>query len=598
MGTIHLLPEIVANKIAAGEVVENPASVVKELVENALDAQATKIEVTIQTGGIQLIRVVDNGTGINADDIVLTIKRYATSKITAVEDLDQIATFGFRGEALPSISAVSRFKIISRTPETDTGTELTVTGGVIGEPAPAATAPGTTIEVRDLFFNTPARRKFLRSDRYERSLIADTVTALALAHHDVAFVLKDGGQEVINFPRTTQWLERMKQLFGNEYDNLLPVEEKRGDFHIMGVVSKPSLHRVNKTRQFFFVNNRYVKYPRLAFALEEAYHGYLLPGRHPYAALFIHTQPHAVDVNVHPQKQIVKIAGEKTLQELCYSLVRESLDALFPAHQRGTPVQQPPAPYRANRPLADKTPLNLPHTAAPSISVPSTPTEELFAAAVAQKSASEQTSFQTELLLVHDKPFAITRILGQVQASYIVCETTGGFILIDQHAAHERIVFEELKTGIETQSPAQQMLLFPVVLDLSHEENTVMETALPAIEKYGFSISSLGNTSYSIQAYPTIFRKEHIKDIVMAVIDQFQQESQRKSFNDQLETVAAIMACKSRSIKAHEQLTEVDMLTLISRLARCNDPYHCSHGRPTMVSFDQHEIEKRFGRKE
>ncbi|MBN1493413.1 MAG: DNA mismatch repair endonuclease MutL [Candidatus Omnitrophica bacterium] len=587
MNKIHVLNEITANKIAAGEVVENPASVIKELVENSLDAGATRIEVKIVAGGVQLIRVSDNGSGMSADDVDLACKRYATSKITDIDDLESIDSFGFRGEALPSIAAISRFTIMSRESESLSGVELEVHGGAVLQSKTTSISPGTVIEVRDLFFNTPARRKFLRSERYEKAVVADTIVALALANPDVGFEFKDSDKVVFNYPRTRNQSERVRQIFGKEFSGLVPIETTKGEYTIRGFASKPELHKTNKSKQYFFVNKRFVRYPRMSFSLQEAYHGHLIHGTYPCAVLFIKVDPLRLDVNIHPQKREVKIEGERILQEMLYRAVREKLEPgsrsgdFSPVEQKieyslkqkasAFPVKEPGADFAAAQDNEQQTVVTTPEEGA--------------------------LSFQSELILADEKPFGVLKILGQIHCSYILCETNEGALLIDQHAAHERIIFEQLKEHFNGQYTPQQLFLFPVTLCLSHEENVILQEVLAILEKFGFNISDLGNNTYSIQSYPALFDKESARDIIQGVIDMYKEESQRKYFTDNIETVAAIMACKSRSIKAHQRLSEEEMFSLIRQLAHCENPGHCCHGRPTMITLSINELEKRFLRK-
>ncbi|MFC1808729.1 DNA mismatch repair endonuclease MutL [Candidatus Omnitrophota bacterium] len=588
MNNIIVLDEIVANKIAAGEVVENPASVIKELIENSLDAKATKIEVKVIAGGVQLIRVSDNGNGMSADDVDLACKRYATSKIKDIDDLDTIKSFGFRGEALPSISAVSRCTIKTREKESNEGVELEINGGIPVQSKITPIAQGTVIEVRDLFFNTPARRKFLRSDRYEKAVIADTIVALALANHKVSFEFKDDKKILFNYPKTTNVAERVKQVFGKEFDELIEIKEIKGEYLLTGFVSKPVLHKTNKSKQYFFVNKRFVRYPRMSFSLQEAYHGYLLPGKYPCAVVFVQVDPSRLDVNIHPQKREVKIEGERILQEMLYRVTRNKLE---PA---AGDVEFTPVAQKIEYNLTQPTPSA--HVKEPSVEF-ATAENATPKTMVAESEETGALSFQSELVLADEKPFGILQILGQLQCSYIVCETEKSLMLIDQHAAHERIIFEQLKDHYNGIHAPQQLFLFPVTLSLSYEENSIMEQVLPFLEKFGFNISSLGNNVYSLHSYPTIFDKESAKDIVQGVIDMYKEESQKKLFNDNIEAVAAIMACKSRSIKAHQRLNEEEMLSLIRQLSRCKNPDHCCHGRPTIITLSSHEIEKKFLRK-
>jgi DNA mismatch repair protein MutL len=582
MGVIRVLPEAVANKIAAGEVIERPASVVKELVENALDASATAIDITVENGGFRLIRVSDNGSGMAPEDAKLAFQRHATSKIISAEDLERIASLGFRGEALPSIAAVSRLKLQTRPEGKPGGVEITIEGGVGRGSREAACAQGTTVEVRDLFFNTPARRKFQKSDSTELGHILDTVSRLALPAFGVRFTLQSNGKKLFDYMPAPELSLRAAEVLGEEAASaMIPLEAAEGPLKLTGLIAKPILTRSTRSAIELFVNRRWVRSTPLSYGVLAGYHGLLMHGRYPVAVLFLETDLERVDVNVHPTKQEVRISREPEVAEFIKRSIKACLEGakkiapslnLPPAYAGETPAKS----YRLNAPPVSET-----REPAPSFSVASVlaPAPVTLAEPLALKEA-----------------FRITRILGQLHGTYIVAETEEGFILVDQHAAHERVVFEALLKGLRSGKAERQALLLDEVLDVPQKQLDLFKTAKPLLVRLGFEIEEFGPRSFVIRSYPAALGEIHPVRLLQSFLDEAEEGKLRSALDDHAETVAALCACKKSSVKAGDSMAPQAMRALLERLAGCENPYACPHGRPVFFSQTLSELEKQFKR--
>lgn len=591
-GKIHILPEHVANKIAAGEVVERPASIVKELVENSLDAGADRIEIEVRHGGKSLIRVADNGSGMTAADAQLAVQRHATSKIEKAEDLDHIASFGFRGEALPSIAAVSRFTLQTRTEGSASGTELIMEGGSLVKAKECAAAPGTVIEVRDLFFNTPARRKFLKQDTTEFGHILDAVTCLALANLNVRFVLNSGGGKAVLDLVSTQVLSvRAAAVFGEDWaKQTLAVQGEIPHAKLSGLVGKPSLASGNRGQQFLFINRRWVKAYGLSYGLQAGYHGLLMQNQFPAAILFLDLDPRHVDVNVHPTKQQVRISYEAAIKSMIEKAVADALRQngdLAPSfrekeekpetHFLGVGSREPGFEFEAHT-VTRGAPLKV--------------AEPVLVAAVAQKPQGEVVG-----PLEIGKELRITRVLGQVHRTYILAETEEGYAVVDQHAAHERVMFEALMKNFESQRPASQGLLMEEVLEVHPRQVEVLKKSLSFLAKLGFEIEPFGEKTFVVRALPAILKDENPVTILRQFVDERETGRMQTGLKGAEEGAAAMIACKRRSVKAADPLTLPAMQGLLEQLARCKNPFNCPHGRPSIMRCSLTELEKQFKRK-
>ena len=589
MGKIHILSELVANKIAAGEVVERPASIVKELVENSLDAGADRIEIEIKHGGKSLIRVADNGFGMTAEDAQLALQRHATSKIEKAEDLDHIASFGFRGEALPSIAAVSRFTLQTRTVDGATGTELVVEGGSLVKAKECPTAVGTVIEVRDLFFNTPARRKFLKQDTTEFGHILDMVTCLALANLHVRFVLSSGGKAVLDLVPTQELSVRAAAVLGEDWAHqTLPLQSEIPHAKLSGLIGKPSLASGNRARQFLFINHRWVKAYGLSYGLQAGYHGLLMQHQFPAAILFLELNPRYVDVNVHPTKQQVRLSHEAVIKTLIEKTVGEALKEsgdLVPSFREkdekssvsfhGARFQEPSFGFE-ERMAAHNQPL------------------KVAEAVVADVVTQNVDAFGP---LEIGKGLRITRVLGQVHRTYILAETEEGYVVVDQHAAHERVMFEVLMKNFESERPASQGLLMEEVIELHPRQVEILKKKLPFLTKLGFEIEPFGERAFVVRSLPAILKDENPVTIIKQFVDEEEAGRTQTGLKGAQEDSAAMIACKRKSVKAADPLTLPAMQGLLEQLARCKNPFNCPHGRPSIMKYSLLDLEKQFKRK-
>jgi DNA mismatch repair protein MutL len=589
MGKIHVLSEIVANKIAAGEVVERPASIVKELVENSLDAGADRIEIEIKHGGKSLIRVADNGSGMTAEDAQLALQRHATSKIEKAEDLDHIASFGFRGEALPSIAAVSRFTLQAKTADAATGTELVVEGGSLVKAKECPAAEGTVIEVRDLFFNTPARRKFLKQDTTEFGHILDIVTCLALANLQVRFVLNSGGKTILDLVPTKDLAVRAAAIFGEDWaKQTLSIQREIPHAKLSGLIGKPSLASGNRAQQFLFINRRWVKAYGLSYGLQAGYHGLLMQHQFPAAILFLDLNPQYVDVNVHPTKQQVRLSHETVIKTMIEKTVAEALKEsgdLVPSFRekdekpsagfQGVRFQEPSFRFEENM-VSHNAPLKV---------------AEAVVADVVIRNVSAFGPLEI------GKGLRITRVLGQVHRTYILAETEEGYVAVDQHAAHERVMFEALMKNFESERPAIQGLLMEEVLELHPRQVEVLKKKLSFLAKLGFEIELFGERAFVVRGLPAILKDENPVTIIKQFVDEEESGKTQTGLKGAQEDIAAMIACKRKSVKAADPLTLPAMQGLLEQLARCKNPFNCPHGRPSIMKYSLADLEKQFKRK-
>ena len=589
MGKIHVLSEHVANKIAAGEVVERPASIVKELVENSLDAGADQIEIEIRHGGKSLIRVADNGSGMTVDDAQLAIQRHATSKIEKAEDLDHIASFGFRGEALPSIAAVSRFTLQTRTADAATGTELVVDGGSLIKAKECSAAAGTVIEVRDLFFNTPARRKFLKQDTTEFGHILDIVTCLALANLRVRFVLSSGGKAVLDLVPTRELLVRAGAILGDDWaKQTLPIQSEIPHAKLSGLIGKPSLASGNRAQQFLFINHRWVKAYGLSYGLQAGYHGLLMQHQFPAAILFLELNPQYVDVNVHPTKQQVRLSHEAMIKTMIEKSVAQELKDsgdLVPSFREKD--EQPFAVFHGTK------------FQATSFEFEERTSSHNAPLKVAEAVVTDMALYKVDAFLPLEigKGLRITRVLGQVHRTYILAETEEGYAVVDQHAAHERVMFEALMKNFESERPASQGLLMEEVLELHPRQVEILKKKLPVLAKLGFEIELFGERSFVVRGLPAILKDENPVTLIKQFVDEEETGRAHTGLKGAQEDVAAMIACKRRSVKAADPLTLPAMQGLLEQLAQCKNPFNCPHGRPSIMKYSFLDLEKQFKRK-
>jgi DNA mismatch repair protein MutL len=616
MSRIQLLPEILASQVAAGEVVERPASVVKELVENSLDAGARKIEVSIRRGGISLVRVVDDGCGMDRDDALLCLERHATSKIRSADDLAAISTLGFRGEALPSIASVSRFRLTTREADAVAGSEIIVSGGRIDTVRDGGEAPGTQIEVRSLFYNLPARRKFLRSENTESRNVEHQLHLQATGHPQVAFAFVRDERVALQLPAVSSLRDRIRDLHGAELvERLLDVEptRRRAKIEITGLIGQAGLSRSTRAQQLVFVNGRAIESPVLTAALREGYHTALMKGQFPVTFLFLQLDPAAVDVNVHPAKREVRFRDPSSVREAVVEAVRDTLESgrrgwqeqfrapTFPP--AAVPVIPPaPAPGRRNRQpdpgAAQQEFAPAPHvqvqradfgmvSRAPAV-IPSREEGE-----GSRAGAGDHATFENRTTTPNANDFQIIGVLNKL---YVLMENTNGLVLVDQHAAHERVLFEELRRRMEEKGVPSQRLLLPQTVDLSPRDAEWVERNLAALQKMGIGIEPFGAQTFKIDSLPTFLNATDAAAFVRDVVDGLRTMSNSSSALRLGEDMIAKTVCR-HAVKANDPLRQLEIEKLIRDLLECELPYCCPHGRPTMIQISLGELEKKFGRK-
>jgi DNA mismatch repair protein MutL len=574
--TITQLSEEVVNKIAAGEVIERPASVVKELVENALDAGATRIVVDLQRAGKELIKVSDNGCGMSKEDAQLCIMRHATSKIRTANDLFNIRTLGFRGEALSSIAAVSHFVLMTKKKEYVSGVQLVVSGGNVRELKEIGAADGTTIAVHDLFLNTPVRKKFLKSDGHELRQILDIVTKYALLNPKVSLSLQNNGKSVFSSEATGELLSTIASVYGNTIaKELLEVSVVKKGLKITGYLSKPTITRSDKSQQTFFVNGRAVTSPVIDKAFHEAYHSVLFIHRYPTAVLHIEVDPAFVDVNVHPTKKEVKFEQSNVVYRFVYHAVRDVLqkENLIPLGEIKSPFNYQSFSKYSFEP-SSQTMLQSASLSAPLL--------------VREQELSND-------LISESSKFPPIKLLGQIHKTFFVAETPGGLLIIDQHIVQERVLYERFMRQYMNNAVKTQAMLEAAVVDFSAADAAVVQEHLDNFEKLGFIIESFGGNSFLVRSVPLIFGKAQPKELLVDLIDQF-RSGKRDALSAKVEEIVTRMSCRY-SVKAGDSFTLPQMHIWLRELDQCNLAYHCPHGRPIFVKLSVNELEKMFMRK-
>ncbi|MDB5508741.1 MAG: mutL [Hyphomicrobiales bacterium] len=595
---VRRLDPILVDRIAAGEVVERPASAVKELVENALDAGARRIEIVIEAGGRKLIRVVDDGSGMDRQDLELAVDRHATSKL-ADGDLSAISTLGFRGEALPSIGSVARLEITTRQAEADHAIRLRVDQGVKGAVTPAAHPHGTRVEVADLFIATPARLKFLKSDRAEAQAVADVVKRLAMAHPRVRFSLSGDNLSGFDHADCGQGsdgrLARIAQILGRDFSpNALSVEAEREGFLLSGFAGLPTFHRANAQAQYLYVNGRPVRDKLLSGAVRAAYMDYLAGDRHPALALFLDCDPRMVDVNVHPAKAEVRFRDPGLVRGLIVGALKQTLaGALHRASSTGgartldmlareTPSWRAPAP------------ANWDWQASPAAPAPGFG-ESHQAAFVAEPPSADTRAHETPVAQPDlDAPLGAART--QLHDTYIVAQTRDGIVIVDQHAAHERLVYERLKRQREQTGIERQMLLIPAIVDMDEGDVARLLSHADALEKSGLALEGFGPGAVAVREVPAILSKADPTRLVRDVADTLAEDGQAVSLDKRLDHVLATMACH-HSVRAGRRLTGDEMNALLREMEATPGSGQCNHGRPTYVELKLSDVERLFGRK-
>ncbi len=571
MPRIHLLDEATINKIAAGEVIERPASVVKELIENSIDAGATDIRIEVEKGGKKLIRVTDNGCGMDKEDATLAFVKHSTSKIRKIEDIEHVMTMGFRGEALSSICAVAKVEILTKTKEEIAGTKVVIQGGKSIGISDAGAPDGTQVTVEELFFNTPARKKYMKSDSTELAHIVDAVSRNAIGHNRISFTLIHNGKELIHSP-ASELKDTILHIYGQEVARaMLPVNFTSRFASVTGAVAKPEVTRGTMDSQSFYINSRSVTSRAFSFALRKGY-GTLLPqGRFPIAVLKISVDTNEVDVNVHPTKNQVRLSHEWEISEAVTMAVRNALSdkflvpsvrteqmQLYEKADTSPVIREEKAPFRAS---AKDTRRRLRRT---------------------EKEMDEKSISETPPV----------KVIGQVGSLYVIAETKDGLMIIDQHAAHERILFEQVRDSKSTDS---QELIVPINLELDAKEKILMKECIPYLEEFGFRISGFGPDTFAVTAVPYVLGKLEDPGLVHDIITDILSEGKIKDETGIFDRVTKIIACRG-AVKAGAEFSTEQMRNLIEQLFRTENPYTCPHGRPTMVSFNREELDKLFKR--
>jgi DNA mismatch repair protein MutL len=622
MGRIRLLPETVASQVAAGEVVERPASVVKELVENSLDAGARKIDIVIRRGGISLVRVIDDGCGMDRDDALLSLERHATSKIRSAADLQAVATLGFRGEALPSIASVSRFRLTTREARAIAGTEIIVNGGKIDVVRDGGEAPGTQVEVRSLFYNLPARRKFLRSENSESRNIEHQIHLQAIGHPDVGFSLMRDERMLFQLPAAATLSHRIRDLYGVE---LLPrLVEVNGasspKIRISGFIGQAGLSRQTRTQQLVFVNARAIESSLITGAIREGYHTALMKGQYPVTFLFLELDPANVDVNVHPAKREVRFRDPNGVREAIVRCIQQTLEHARAAWQEKfrAPASLPTrvhgkaapelklrpevaAPVESHRELPSlaQTVAGIGLSAAtlakvddpgraslrPARRLPVPPVASAGDAAALERDQRANKAQQQQF-----------EIIGVLSKLYVLMENANGLVLVDQHAAHERVLFEELRRRMEEQGVPTQKLLLPQTLDVPPRDADWIEHNLSVLQRMGIGIESFGQNTFKIDSLPSFLDVSDAAQFMRKVIDDLKSAGNSASAMRLGEEMIAKSVCR-HAVKANDPLRYPEVEKLIRDLLDCDLPYCCPHGRPTMIQISLAELEKKFGRK-
>jgi DNA mismatch repair protein MutL len=598
---IRLLPPNLVNQIAAGEVVERPASVVKELVENALDAGAGRVDITLRDGGRALIVVSDDGHGMDREELALAVERHATSKLPD-DDLVHIAQFGFRGEALPAIGAVGRLSIVTRQRSAEHGWSLTVEGGEKSPIQPAAHNQGTRVELRDLFFAVPARLKFLKSARSELNAVTEIVERLAMAHPGVAFSLADDDRNVLRLNAETAdlmaeagsaQLKRLAAIMGRDFaDNAAPVDAERDGHRVVGFAGLPTLNRATSTMQYLFVNGRPVRDRLLVGAIRGAYQDFLARDRHPLVALFVECAPEDVDVNVHPAKSEVRFRDAALVRGLIVGGIRHALTGA--GHRASTTVANatlqgfsaPPAPAWQGQARGSSYPVS--HLAAQAVAAFAPLAPEL------ERPSARMETTPPEATAMRDYPLGVAR--AQLHETYIVAQTADGIVIVDQHAAHERLVYERMKTALGEAGVARQALLIPEVVELDQPSAERLISRAAEFEELGLVIESFGPATVVVREVPALLGTTDVRGLLRNLADELAEFGAALSLKEKLESICGTMACHG-SVRAGRQLTQPEMDALLRQMEATPHSGQCNHGRPTYVELKLADIERLFGRR-
>ena len=646
MANIQVLDQITIDKIAAGEVIERPSSIVKELVENAIDAKATAVTVEIKEGGISFIRITDNGCGIPKEEVPLAFLRHSTSKIRCVEDLSGISSLGFRGEALSSIAAISQVELITKTRESEFGTKYVIEGGQEKSLEDAGAPDGTTFLIHQIFYNTPARRKFLKTPMTEASHVNELMIRLALSHPEVSIQFINNGQKKLHTSGNGKLKDVIYHVFGRDIaNNLLEVDERIDGIHLTGFIGKPLVSRGNRNYENYYINGRYVKSNIIAKAIEDAYRDFTMQHKYPFTVLHFKMDGQDLDVNVHPTKMELRFSNQQEVYNFVYHALKNALTEkeLIPRVELPEAKEVPKIP----EPSIEKT-MSLPNQR-PSVEKPEIKDEAYFMKKMRERVESyHKQHSQAEVkdrTQIHREPMQIDRIreaanyaraqakveksinppkkvessmestqlnffeekllskksmkeyklIGQVFETYWLVEFQDQLYIIDQHAAHERILYEKTLRGMKDRNYTSQYLSPPIVLNLSMQEAELLRTHMDLFVGIGFEIEEFGGDSYAIRAVPDNLFSIAKKELLIEMLDNLSEEITSKEAPDMIAEKIASMSCKA-AVKGNSRLSAAEVDTLIGELLELENPYHCPHGRPTIIAMTKRELEKKFKR--
>lgn len=609
--SITLLDQNTINKIAAGEVIERPSSVVKELVENAIDAGATAVTVEIKEGGISFIRVTDNGSGIGKDEIEIAFKRHATSKIKCVEDLMAVSSLGFRGEALASIAAVSQVELITKTADSLSGARYTIDGGNAGKITDIGAPEGTTFIVRNLFYNTPVRRKFLKTATTEGGYIGSLIEYLALSHPDISFRFISNNQNKLHTSGNMNLKDIIYNVYGRDItNNLYEVTGKSQDIEASGFIGKPAICRGNRTYENYYINGRYIKSSIITKAIEDAYKGFIMPHNYPFSAIHFKINPAVIDVNVHPTKMELRFSNNEYIYNFVY-------DTCLKALKSKELIAEVSVPEPAN---AVKEPINVVKEPEKVVEKPANPIKANDCRLTAQRLPEPFEIKRSQQMVREDKvkyeeerkaeaPKQLNlfenklldessrnkyRIIGQLFETYWLIEFEDKFYIMDQHAAHEKILYEKTMERLHNKTMGTQMILPPIVLSLNMHEEEIYRNNADIFKSLGYEIEEFGGSEYKVTGIPAGLPKMDYKQLLIDVLDGLSEENANKEPDIITEKVAS-MSCKA-AVKGNNRLSFSEAFELMDELMKAENPYNCPHGRPTLIMMSKYEIEKKFKR--
>ncbi|NHA14778.1 DNA mismatch repair endonuclease MutL [Thioalkalivibrio sp. XN279] len=589
---IRQLPPQLIDQIAAGEVVERPASVIKELVENSLDAGAGRVELEIEGGGLRRCLVRDDGNGIPRDELALALSRHATSKITSLEDLERVGTLGFRGEALPSIASVSRLTMTSRAAGAEAAWTVEVDGGSLAAPAPAAHPSGTTIVVRDLFYNTPARRRFMRSERTEAGHVERVARRLALSRFDAGFSLRRDGRALFELrpaPDAAARARRVAELCGETFAaHMMEVEYGAAGLRLSGWLGLPTFSRSQPDLQYFFVNGRMIRDRLVTHALRQAYADVLFHGRHPAYVLYLEMDPALVDVNAHPTKHEVRFRDARSMHGFIYKVVESALAGTRPAAGVGAP---PPATPRFSAPGAEASGWQRPHQGAMPLAVRDAPEPTQPDAGAHPRAATVPVAGAAPA--PQDDSPALGYAVGQLGGVYILAQNRAGLVVVDMHAAHERVLYERLKNALSGDAAAGQPLLVPLSVRVSPQEAELAEAMQEALAAVGLVIDRRGPDVVVVRQLPALLANADAESLLRDLLSDLAEQGSSRRVEERMNEVLATMACHG-SVRANRQLTLAEMNALLRDMERTERADQCNHGRPTWTQLSMAELDKLF----